>query len=320
MKDCVLKIENYKIFRKKYLKGAHAQNDLLIQIPTLSIERGNIIFILGNNGSGKSTILKSLFSFDLEGKNYISIAESSKATLYSARGFELNLMSRTHCLAKMHQAISYLGQDDIFNSLDNVIEAIARHAQAALLESQKDIDKVKFTAKQDFIKQRSQTLALQYLKELYMYEKRYYESSETVKDKIALKILKKKPAHSCSFGQQKMISILANFLKSEVMESDLIVMDEPLNHLDAKNKIEVVKLLSQYIVARQQKNNPVTLIMISHCLVFPFINNGKCHQYQIIDNELIPVPEDKKIFINCLAFHDKPDDDFYKHGRISDEG
>lgn len=292
MEKYILKINDYELRQKGY------SNNLIIQIPSLYIKQGDIIFILGANGSGKSSILRSLFSFDLEGKNYIEVGEKSKAIVSSDKGFELDLMARKYSIIEMHQAIAYQGQNDVFNSHDNIIMAIASHAQAALMENRKLLKRNEYNEKYNLVNRKAEELAMKYLDDLYKYEKKYYKAEDKDKQSIALKILKKRLANQCSFGQQKMISILADYLKADIMESDLLVMDEPLNHLDAKNKKEVVELLSDYINERKAREHPLTLIIISHCLIFPFIEWDNCYQYQIIDKQL--VKRNKKIYIDCL--------------------
>ena len=77
MVDEVLKIKNCSIVNAK-----KSTKDAIVVVDELKINRGNSIFIIGNNGSGKSTFIKALFSIRQE-DNYFDINKDAIIDLKS---------------------------------------------------------------------------------------------------------------------------------------------------------------------------------------------------------------------------------------------
>ena len=63
-----------------------------------------------------------------------------------------------------------------------------------------------------------------------------------------------------------MLSVLSGIIKAKVCESPLIIMDEPLNNLDGKNKYYLNKIFSEF------RNDSVAMLIITHCQIFDGIN------------------------------------------------
>ena len=63
-----------------------------------------------------------------------------------------------------------------------------------------------------------------------------------------------------------MLSVLSGIIKAKVCESSIIIMDEPLNNLDGKNKYYLNKIFSEF------RNENVAMLIITHCQIFDGIN------------------------------------------------
>ena len=63
-----------------------------------------------------------------------------------------------------------------------------------------------------------------------------------------------------------MINVLAGIIKARICELRLVLMDEPLNNLDGRNKDILNKLITELRQGR------VAVIAITHCQIFDGIN------------------------------------------------
>ena len=63
-----------------------------------------------------------------------------------------------------------------------------------------------------------------------------------------------------------MISVLAGIIKAKICGLKLVIMDEPLNNLDGKNKDVLNKLIAEL------RKNDVAIIVVTHCQIFDGIN------------------------------------------------
>ena len=192
------------------------------------------------------------------------------------------------------QSIVYISQDESFGRYDSIYKSLALQADTAL-----DNLGLKTQEMTKILEELLETYSLTFFDDIYKYDKKYKNELDIRKKKdIALKILKRKKAIDCSGGQRKIISILSGLIKALVINVDIIVLDEPLNHLDHKNKLNIVNMLTD-IRKEKETNDKITMIIISHCLVFPFINDNDCTQYKINNNELNEILT-PKIYHNCL--------------------
>ena len=276
------KLKNYEVF---------------IEIDGLNVSRGSVIFFTGNNGSGKSTLLRALFSVNpnYDYFNFI-VSKDTLMNLNSSHKFSIDISSFSQNIVEYHKSISYLDQHVSFLSRDSVLDAVKRFALVALYECRRFYSKTDYRDKLYEIECLSEKYAFDYLVDIYQNSEKYYKSID--KKKTAISILKQVKADNCSYGQQKLISILASIIKAIVLECDILALDEPLNHLDPNNKAYIVKLLSDLIETRNKEGNPLTIFIVSHCLVFPFIKLPNAYVYRIQDKKLVMNSE--KLFYPCL--------------------
>ena len=64
-----------------------------------------------------------------------------------------------------------------------------------------------------------------------------------------------------------MIHLLSGIVKAAVVDSKLIIMDEPLNNLDGYNKSVLNKIITEL-----RKERELAILMVTHCHVFDGVN------------------------------------------------
>ena len=249
-------------------------DELIFKIPNLSMDTGDIV--------------KALFS-PLKKEKYYYFIEGSKATLY-LDGKEHDMMHENSLTsAERNRAIVYVGQEDYFGYFDNIINSLSKNTLNMFPLNDKE--------KRKEIIHEAEELALDLLHDLYKYKRRYKEkTTPEEKRKYALRILKRKRSKDCSSGQKKLIATVRNLIKAKYIKPSVLVIDEPLNHLDVSNKTQV----SNYINDIVNDNKEMISIIISHCLVFPFINNDNCREYEIDEDKVLKEPMSPKKLYSCL--------------------
>ncbi|MBQ8214235.1 MAG: ATP-binding cassette domain-containing protein [Clostridia bacterium] len=220
----------------------------LIEYGTFDIKSGDFVLIKGRNGCGKSTFLRL---FHLQGQKYFKVVSGS--VCFYADGFpavgiqDYSADELTH----LNCAVAFIDQEDRFLSSDSAYSYIYNTCKIAL-----DYNRA-LTAKQkkEMLKKVDAMI-------LECYEK-HLKDSFLCK---SYKSFKNKNIRTWSGGQQKMISILAGIIKAKVCDLRLLVMDEPLNNLDGKNKSILNKLLSEL------RQGNIAVIAITHCQIFDGVN------------------------------------------------
>lgn len=297
MNDKVLTIKNCVITNSK-----KKTNNKIVSIDNLEVTRGDSIFILGNNGSGKSTLIKALFSIKQKDDYY----EVNKGAVVKIKSYNFNhdlLLNDSESvdICDVILGFTYIEQEEVFRKSDSVIKCLEIVSEVALKHVKHLLSNDDYVKKLNTLNEMVSDYALEYFEDLYKYNDRYLNcDSNAEKKDIAIRILKKKNANDCSGGQKKLVSILAGLIKAQILETDIIAMDEPFNHLDHKNKVKIRNLITDIKNNRKNTRKPVTLFIVSHCLIFDFINDDDCQQYIIKNTCTEKLPNDKKIFHSCL--------------------
>lgn len=211
----------------------------------IAINQGDFVIITGGNGIGKTTLFRLISLYT--GKPYYTLDSRSKIILPHIVGLEnKNIFTLdTNQCDLLRSKVAYASQEE--DAVDN----LSAYGQL-LLDSEICID--------SHVKGKKQ--AHQLLEEIAdEYINKYLEFG-------GKKELKRKKNTALSGGQKKIISVLSTFLKSRIMGSNLVLLDEPLNNLDIKNK----KLLNSIIEDARRYNPKLAIMMISHCRVFPAVN------------------------------------------------
>ena len=206
----------------------------IIKNVSFDIKRGEVVAIVGENGSGKSSILKAIIR-DHESHKIISGS-------ISYCGGENILKMNDSDLQSFRAQVSYVSQRDEYNDIGKRITVFDVMMDSANLYSVKQFTKEDISALFD------------------RYQLRIY-------DEITGKPLFYE--NSCpaklSGGQQRMLSIISSVAVRE--DAKLFIIDEPLNNLDFKNARKISNLITKI----HEENPNAAILMVTHCRIFPSI-------------------------------------------------
>ena len=220
-----------------------------IDYGSFDVEGDDFVIIKGNNGSGKSTFLKLFAPTKLTG--YCGLVRGKM--FYRDAGLDdSDVFSRGYDRAKLLRRVVNITQEERFSSWASAYTAMLEPATVAVSAKEKAAGILK-------------------AKELvrYYYEQVLRKSGAFTSGPIAFRY---KKATSFSGGQQKMLNLLSGIIKAEVIGAKLILMDEPLNNLDAKNKAIFSAMITALRRKRREEGNPIAIMAITHCQIFDGIN------------------------------------------------
>ena len=218
-----------------------------IDYGTFDINLGDFVLLKGRNGCGKSTFLRL---FHLQGVDYFKVGGG--CIKFNEDGFSdksIHEYSRDE-LTLLNRKISYIGQDERFQTSDSAYSFIYNSCRYALESSRKlsSMDRKELLKSVDGV--------------IYEYYEKYLSSSF----KCSYATFKRKNVRAWSGGQQKMINVLAGIIKAKLCGLKLVVMDEPLNNLDGRNKFILNNLIADL------RKQDVAVLAITHCQIFDGVN------------------------------------------------
>ena len=224
--ETILSVSNLNVVLSN---GTH-----IIKNISFEIKSGEVVSIVGGNGSGKSTILKAIMRED-ESHKKIS------GSISYCGGKNILKMDKNE-LQNFRSQISYVSQKDEYNCMGKKITVFDVIADSAKIYSTKHISKNDITA---------------------LFDKYQLRIHDEKTDK-PLFYEKSRPA-KLSGGQQRMLSIISSVAVRE--NAKLFIIDEPLNNLDFANARKISNLIT-----RIHKENPnAAILMVTHCRIFPAI-------------------------------------------------
>jgi len=189
--------------------------------------------------------------FHLQGQNYFRV--KSGDIFFTDKAFP-NISIHKYSpaeLTHLNCATSFIGQEERFLSSDSAYSYIYNACRLAL-----SYDK-SLTASD----MRDRLVAVDGL--IFDYYEKYLQKSFECKN---YKTFKNKNVRGWSGGQQKMINVLAGIIKAKICGLKLVVMDEPLNNLDGRNKDILNKLIAEL------RQGDVAVVAITHCQIFGGVN------------------------------------------------
>ena len=237
-------------------------NDRDVHYGSFEIYPGDFVLIKGRNGSGKSTFLRL---FHLQGIDYFTV--KSGEIRFNCEDINGVPFPRSHKhkdetdgdeksihrygsddMARLNRTIAFIGQEERFRSNDSAQSYIHSACEIALGD-------LPFAQRIRKLREADEMI--------YEYYEKYLAKSFECKK---YKTFKNKSVRAWSGGQQKMINVLAGVIKARICGLKLVLMDEPLNNLDGKNKDILNKLITEL------RSYHVAILTITHCQIFDGVN------------------------------------------------
>ena len=242
--DKVIEINNLKVTYKK-------EDDPILRDISFSVDKGKIFLILGESGSGKTTIINSIISNIQNGKIDGDIIINGKNIKNNNIFFkDVSYISQTFPLYEEETLyknvyISYI------NSFSYLLEkynlSIEDFSKEEIEKISKNINKAKQISKKISIKLGKEKKKSEFINNKI---KKYFEIFGLDFDDL----YNKKPS-SVSGGQRQRIAMI----KAVIREPSLIIMDEPFASLDKRNTLSII----EFIVKLKKEKN-ISFIISTH--------------------------------------------------------
>lgn len=260
----ILSVENINISVK---------DRVLLNNSHLQIDEGDVILLCGKNGSGKSTVIRTIMNDLPNGSQLLASADiifnDAKISTEKDREF-------------FNQNVCYIAQDDIFeanrvidccltsiSTIDSIENKIKYIFDFALKNG---IYAVCFSNDEDVNLAVGNFLAKKILKSSGISHK------EATQEQLKTALFLSKNPTRLSGGQRKMINIFSNLVRYEY--SSLCVIDEPLNALDFDN----VRLFSNFLTTIHREKKSLGILIVTHCRSIPCITKMlKIKEGQIVE-------------------------------------
>lgn len=198
---------------------------------SFGINEGDAVLFSGANGTGKSTLLKSILRLEMEDKQI-------EGEIY-IRNFGDSLKLDGSELQRLRASVAYVQQKDEFAGMGSV-------QVRDIISESADVYS-------------GRTFSTGEINDLID------EWIPRREDNSRIFHAKSKPA-KLSGGEQRLLSVLSVIATRP--NTELMIIDEPLNNLDFANIRNVSNLLNKVV----NENKKMGLLMVSHCRIFPFIN------------------------------------------------
>lgn len=236
----------------------------LMQNVSFEIGEGEAVLLSGENGIGKSSILKSIMRLETEGKKI------SGEITHHTFGDILTLGDED--IQHFRSSIAYIPQRDEYSEMGQIqVRDIISNSGEAYAGSD-----MSFSEVNDLID----------------------EWLPRRDDNSRIFDAKSKPG-KFSGGEQRLLSVFSVIATRS--DSDLLIIDEPLNNLDYVNARYISNLINKVI----RENPQMGLLMISHCRIFPFITR----ELKLSSKGICEIPE----HYVCHSCFGEPDENgFYK--------
>lgn len=199
--DSVLSIKNLSV----HIKGRELMRNV-----SFDVDSGDVVLLSGENGIGKSTLLKSILRLEMDGK----VIDGEIAIRGFGNVFNLNSLELQRC----RSSIAYVQQRDDYAEMGNV-------QVRDIISESGDVNSEK-------------RLSASEVNELIdKWIQRRPDSSRVFDAKA-------KPA-KFSGGEQRLLSVLSVIAMRP--NAELLIIDEPLNNLDFINARNISNLINKVI-------------------------------------------------------------------------
>lgn len=208
-------------------------NDLILDHVTFSVNKGEKVALIGNNGAGKTTILKLI----------LGVEEATRVQKEDKPG-DIAILNGT--------TIGYLDQNCITN-INNTVEEELLLVFEKQIKMEKEIEElgkaISLHPEDEILGEKYNKLITKFEKERgysYRYEIHEYLSRFNFNESYYNRVIA-----SLSGGERMKIA----FIKILLFKYDVLLLDEPTNHID----VSTIEWLEQFL-----KTYEGTLLFISH--------------------------------------------------------
>lgn len=276
------------------LKVVTPKQKVLISLhDPISLHAGDIVFVSGENGSGKSVFLNLLagnigyiHSSNYQGLSVWSKTEKSGVIFYSNQEKVITLPPKINHESEFFSRIIHFQSDD---KDDQIIYNLNLYKQFHIpFLASDDYPKLKPYIDELILGNKNQTYSLfdEMEQELITYPSDaffrlpyLYKMARIISKREELASLKKKPLaisqkefYKLSSGQKQLLTFYYLLIQWKIKNPEVVLLDEPLNYLDIRNRDLVIDELSRAISHYQLQENPPIVVLISHCTLFSFLD------------------------------------------------
>ncbi len=237
------------------------KNKDVITNGSLQIDAGDVLLLTGANGSGKSTIIKTLMGDLFDYGSSIKINASQLTFDDGTKSYDLKADENSRETFRRH--VCYISQDDDFES-KSVLDCFRMSLNYLPVDNP---DAYIF----DFIRRFSIYEGFGVNDHLDLKSKSIIKNAGIKMNSISsedIKVAKylSMNTRKMSGGQKKLTNIFANLVKCEF--SRLILLDEPLNNLDYNN----VRSFSNTLTKIHKSLPGIGIVVVTHCRSIPIVN------------------------------------------------
>lgn len=217
----ILSIDNLSIQLKQRI---------LMQNVSFNIRQGEVVLLSGENGIGKSSILKSIMRLETEEKKIEgNIIHNTFGNIFALDDDELQ---------RFRSSVAYIPQKDEYSDMGRIqVRDVISNSGEAHSDSYMSYSEVNDLI-DEWLPRRG--------------------------DNSRIFDAKSRPG-KFSGGEQRLLQVFSVIATRS--DSDLLIIDEPLNNLDFVNAKHISNLINKVI----HDNTQMGVLMISHCRIFPFI-------------------------------------------------
>ena len=254
--------------------NSNNEERIIVKDGSFKVNSGEIVLIIGENGSGKSSIFRSIVG-DIE-QNLTS----------SIKLFFKNLFNKKKVKYVHSKEMCFLGEKvDSEQKLDNLKRSIGFSKQ------EDDIDSFYERKVWNYVldyASHSKDYSLLSTKELEKEVQEVYDGLYC--EKYCDGKLKKMRLKKCSGGEKKIVSILSALSRKK---SKLFIFDEPINNLDAFH----ARKLNNYLVDLKNQKDAPGILIITHCPMFLSVDKV----YELKKGTLIEKNKNDYIAKSCFG-------------------
>ena len=252
------------ILEVKGIKKRFGETEVLKGID-FSVEKGEVVAIIGSSGSGKTTLLRCLNFLEFSDEGTISVNGEVLYDGAAERSAKKKIKNNDKLLRKKRLHFGLVFQNfNLFphkSVMDNLLLAPTLHFKSELRAAKKaEKQAAKRLKKAKTEEEKKEIEAWLGEKTAFDYKNADEIKAEAEETLARVGLLDKRKNYPCelSGGQQQRVAIA----RALVMNPDILCFDEPTSALDPELTGEVLKVI------RELKSSDTTMIVVTHEMEF----------------------------------------------------